>query len=57
MPFENNIVKNNLLSGYILKAFALRANGNCEEADKYISLAEEISPYAFEIHAYKALFA
>ncbi len=56
MPFKNDIVKNNLLSGYILKAFALRANGNADEADKYIELAEKISPYAFEIHAYRAIF-
>ncbi len=56
MPFENDIVKNNLLSGYILKAFALRANGKPSEADEYISLAEKISPYAFEIHAYKEIF-
>ncbi|MBP3333368.1 MAG: DUF5107 domain-containing protein [Clostridia bacterium] len=56
MPFENNIVKNNLLSGYILKAFALRANGDSEGADKYIALAEEISPFAFEVHAYRAIF-
>ena len=49
-------MKNNLLSGYILKAFALRANGDSEGADKYIGLAEEISPFAFEVHAYRAIF-
>lgn len=56
MPFENDIVKNNLTSGYILKAFALRAKGEDKSADEYVSLAEKISPYMFEIHAYRAVF-
>ena len=39
-----------------LKAFALRALGDEKSADEYIALAEKISPYTFEIYAYRQVF-
>ncbi len=52
MPFELDIVKNNLTDGYILKAYALLGMGKFNEADEYIAKAESISQYDFRIYAY-----
>ncbi len=56
MPFENDVIKNNLLSAYILSAFALMAKGNTSEAKDCINKAREISPFAFEIYAFDRVF-
>lgn len=52
MPFELDIVKNNLTDGYILKAYALLGMGKFNEADKFIEKAREIKQYDFRIYAY-----
>lgn len=52
MPFEDNIVKNNLLSGYTLKAYALLGFGKYNEAEEYIEKAKKIYKYDFRIFAY-----
>jgi len=52
MPFEDDIVKNNLLSGYILKAYALLGFGKQNEAEKYIEKAKQIQKYEFPIYAF-----
>ncbi len=52
LPFEDDIVKNNLLSGYTLKAFALLGLGKFNEAEKYITMAKEIQKYEFPIYAF-----
>ena len=49
---EDDIVKNNLLSGYILKAYALFGFGRFNEAEKYIDMAKEIQKYEFLIYAF-----
>ncbi len=55
MPFESDIVKNNLTDGYILKAYALLGLGKFDEADEYITKAESLSKYDFRIYAYKKI--
>ena len=52
MPFELDIVKNNLTDGYVLKAYALLGMGKFNEADKYIEKAREIKQCDFRIYAY-----
>lgn len=52
MPFEYDIVKNNLTDGYILKAYALLGMGKFGEAEKCISEATSLSPYDFRIYSY-----
>ena len=52
LPFEDDIVKNNLLSGYILKAYALLGLGKFNEAEKHINKAKEIQRYEFPIYAF-----
>ena len=52
LPFEDDIVKNNLLSGYTLKAYALLGLGKFNEAEKYINMAKEIQKYEFPIYAF-----
>ena len=53
LPFEDNIIKNNLLSGYTLKAYALLGLGKFNEAEKYINMAKEIQKFEFPIHAFE----
>lgn len=55
MPFEDDIVKNNLMNGYILKAYALLGLGRFHEADQYINKAKEILKYDFRIYAYECI--
>ncbi len=55
LPFEDDIVKNNLLSGYTLKAFALLGLGMFNEAEKYIAMAKEIQKYEFPIYAFEQI--
>lgn len=52
MPFEDDIVKNNLLSGYILKAYAYLGYGRFNEAEEYADKAKKIYKYDFRIFAY-----
>ena len=52
LPFEDDIIKNNKLSGYTLKAYALLGLGKFNEAEKYINMAKEIQKYEFSIHAF-----
>lgn len=55
MPFEDDIVKNNLMSGYTLKAYALLGLGRFNEADEYIRKAKEIFRHDFRVYAYEAV--
>lgn len=52
LPFEDDIVKNNLLSGYTLQAYALLGLGKFNEAEKYIAMAKGIQKYEFSIYAF-----
>lgn len=52
MPFELNIEKTNLTTGYILKAYALLGLGKFNEADECIKEAEKLDTYDFRIVAY-----
>ena len=52
MPFELDIVKNNLTDGYVLKAYALLGTGKFNEADEYIEKARKIKQCDFRIYAY-----
>ena len=52
LPFEDDIVKNNLLSGYTLKAYALLGLGKFNGAEKYINKAKQIQMYEFPIYAF-----
>ena len=52
MPFEDNIIKNNLLAGYTLKAYALLGIGKYNEAEEYIEKAKRIYKYDFRIFAF-----
>ncbi len=53
MPFENDIERNNLTDGYVLKAYALKALGKNSAAKKALKSAEEINPFDFRIHAFR----
>lgn len=53
MPFENDIERNNLTDGYVLKAYALKALGENSAAKKALKSAEEINPFDFRIHAFR----
>lgn len=55
LPFEDDIVKKNLMEGYTLKAFALLGLGRFNEADGYIRKAEEIFKYDFTVLVYKTV--
>lgn len=55
MPFELDIVKNNLTDGYILKAYALLGLGKFNLADEYIQKARELVPYDFRIYTYDCI--
>lgn len=56
LPFEQDIVTLNTVNGRILKAFALAALGNTEQADREIEQAEVLRPYDFRIFAFKQVF-
>jgi len=55
LPFENDAVKNNLTSGYILKAYALLGYGKRNEALDTINEAAKIFPYDFRIFAFERI--
>ena len=55
LPFENNIIKNNLVTGYILKAFALLGYGRLSEADQNIEKAARLNPYDFRVYVYRQI--
>ena len=55
MPFEDNIVINNLMSGYTLKAYALLGLGRFNEADAMIAKAKEIFKYDFRVYTYEQI--
>ena len=52
LPFESDIVKNNSLSGYILKAYALLGLGKFNESEKFINLAKQIQKHDFQIYTF-----
>ena len=52
MPFELDIEKQNLLSGYTLKAFALYGKGKYSEAEVCIRKAQQLDPNDFAVYAY-----
>lgn len=52
MPFELDIKKSNLTTGYILKGYALLGKGDFNHADEYIGKARAFTQYDFRIYAY-----
>ncbi len=52
MPFEDDIVKNNLLLGYTLKAYAYLGLGDFNGAEKNALVAKQIHKYDFPIVAF-----
>ncbi len=52
LPFEDDIVKNNLIYGYTLKAYALLGLGKFNESEKFIDMAKEIQKNEFPIYAF-----
>lgn len=55
MPFELDIEKQNLLSGYTLKAFALYGKGKYSEAEVCIRKAQQLDPNDFAVYAYSRI--
>jgi tetratricopeptide (TPR) repeat protein len=55
MPFEDDIVKNNLMSGYTLGAYALLGLGKRNEAEAYIDKAKAIFRHDFRVYAFDAI--
>ncbi|MBQ3055611.1 MAG: DUF5107 domain-containing protein [Oscillospiraceae bacterium] len=55
MPFEYDIVKNNMTDGSILKAFALLGFGKPAEAEEAMAVARKYNPYDFRIFAFDAV--
>lgn len=53
MPFELDIVKVNLVNGYVLKAYALLGYGKFNEADAWIKKAQQLDTYDFRIVVYQ----
>lgn len=52
LPFEDDIVKNNLIYGYTLKAYALLGFGKFNESEKYIDMAKALQKHEFPIYAF-----
>lgn len=52
MPCELDVVKMNLVDGYVLKAYALLGLGHFNEAEETIKKAEVLDTYDFRIVAY-----
>ena len=52
IDINNDIEKNNLTDGYILKAYALVGYGKKDEAKEFINKAREINPNDFRIFAF-----
>lgn len=55
MPFENNVVKNNLAEGYILKGYAYLGLGKRNDAEKFIEKAAKLVTYDFKIYAFNQI--
>ncbi len=55
MPFENDIVKTNLVNGNILKAYALLGLGNYDSAEAAMREAQKLDPYDFRCYAYRCI--
>ncbi|HJA94292.1 MAG TPA: DUF5107 domain-containing protein [Candidatus Eisenbergiella merdipullorum] len=55
MPFELDIVKANLVSGYVLKAYALLGLGKFNEAEECIKEAQRHDTWDFRIIAYQRI--
>ena len=55
LPFEDDVIKNNRLGGYMLKAFALLGLGKFNEAEKFIDMAKSIQKYEFPIYAFDCI--
>ncbi|WP_343247918.1 DUF5107 domain-containing protein [Diplocloster hominis] len=55
MPFENDIVKSNLVNGYALKAFALLGFGDQPGADACMAAAKTYCPYVWEGYLYSCI--
>ena len=55
MPFEQDIVRQNLLQGYCLKAFALHGMGQFEAAEACIRKAEAIDPNDYCAFTYRQI--
>ena len=55
MPFELDIVKANLTTGYIIKAYALLGLGHFIDADENLKEAEKADPYDFRVVVYRKI--
>lgn len=55
LPFENDIVKNNLTEGYILMTYASLGLGKLGDAKEYLEKAERANPHDFRIYAFKRI--
>ena len=55
MPFEGDIVKQNIRTGNTLKAFAFFAEGKTEEADRCIEKAANLDENDFTVYTYRQL--
>ena len=55
MPFEDDIIKNNLMSGYTLKAYGLLGLGRFNEAEECMDQARKILKHDFRVYAYEEI--
>lgn len=55
MPFEDDIVKNNLMNGYTLKAYALLGLGRFNDAEEYMDKARKIIKSDFRVFTYEQI--
>ena len=55
MPFEDDIVKSNTVTGHILRGYALLGLGRRGEAQGEIDAAARISPEDFRLYAFKQI--
>ena len=55
MPFEDDIVKNNLMNGYTLKAYALLGLGRFNDAEEYMDKARKIIKNDFRVFTYEQI--
>ncbi|WP_334319135.1 tetratricopeptide repeat protein [Termitidicoccus mucosus] len=55
LPFENDIVKNNLVEGYVLKAYASLGLGKFGNAEDHIKKAGDLNPHDFRIYAFHCI--
>ena len=55
MPFEDDIVKSNIVTGHILQGFALLGLGRRGEAQAEIDAAAKLSPEDFRLYAFEQI--